>query len=98
MCNDNRLSLGGPIEGVPVHDRVGGSDGFRRPGYAVSVKPGVTAVFGATSASLYAPAAVYRNRERSVADRRLTQASGIFRHGDAAFADGLLMFNVSRTF
>lgn len=92
------VSLGGRIEGVPVHDLVGGSDGFRRPGYAISIEPGVTAAFGAISASLYAPVAVYRNRERSVADRRLTASSGIYRHGDAAFADGLVMLNVSRTF
>jgi hypothetical protein len=92
------VSLGGRIEGVPVHDLVGGSDGFRRPGYAISIEPGITAMFGATSASLYAPIAVYRNRERSVADRRWTEASGIYRHGDAAFADSLLMFNVARTF
>jgi hypothetical protein len=92
------FSLGGRIEGVPVHDLVGGSDGFRRPGYAVSVEPGLSARFGAMSANLYAPLAVYRNRQRSVADQRLTETSGIYRHGDAAFADGLVMFSVSRAF
>ncbi|HSL82790.1 MAG TPA: hypothetical protein VLF66_08435, partial [Thermoanaerobaculia bacterium] len=31
--------LGGRWEGVPVHDLFGSSEGFRRPGYAVSVEP-----------------------------------------------------------
>jgi len=34
------VSLGGRLEGIPVHDIVGGSEGFRRPGYIVSVEPG----------------------------------------------------------
>lgn len=95
---DVTFSLGGRIEGVPVHDFVGGSDGFRRPGYAVSIEPGLTATFGSVSASLYAPQAVYRNRERSVADRRWTEVTGVYRHGDAAFADGLVMFSLTRNF
>jgi hypothetical protein len=92
------FSLGTRIEGVPVHDLVGGSEGFRRPGYAVSIEPGVSARFGATAVSLYAPQAIYRNRERSVADREQTDATGVFQHGDAAFADGLVMLSVSRVF
>src|SRR5262249_26411850 len=31
------LSLAGRIEGVPVRDLIGKSEGFRRPGYAISV-------------------------------------------------------------
>jgi hypothetical protein len=50
------FSLAGRIEGVPVRDLVGGSDGFRRPGYAVSIEPGVSL-------------AVYRNRQQSVPER-----------------------------
>lgn len=86
------LSLGGRWEGVPVHDLVGGSDGFRRPGYSVSVELGATYDFrNGFSAGLYYDSAVIRNRERSVADRQLTASSGVYRHGDAAFADDLLM-------
>ena len=33
--------LGGRIEGVPATDLIGSSAGYRRPGYAVAVEPGV---------------------------------------------------------
>lgn len=92
------LSLGARVEGVPVHDLVGGSDGFRRPGRAVSVEPGVTGQFGEWTASLYMPVTVYRNRERSIPDAQQTGATGVYRHGDAAFADYLLMFSVNKRF
>jgi hypothetical protein len=92
------LSLGARIEGVPVHDLVGGSDGFRRPGYALSVEPGIATHFGGWSANLYAPIAVRRDRERSVPDKQWTAASGVFRAGDAAFADFTVMFSVTKSF
>jgi hypothetical protein len=92
------VSLDGRVEGVPVRDLIGGSDGFRRPGYAISVEPGVSASFGSVSMNLYAPVAVYRNRTRSVADIRQTAATGAFQHGDAAFADYLVMFNLTKSF
>ena len=93
------LSLGGRMEGVPVHDLMGGSNGFRRPGYSVSVELGATYDFrNGISAGVYYDSAIQRNRERSVADRQLTEASGVYRHGDAAFADDLLMASVKMQF
>src|SRR4051812_20819414 len=92
------LSLGGRIEGVPVYDLVGGSDGFRRPGYAISVEPGITASIHSWSFSLYTPVAVYRNREQSVPDKQQQAATGTPQHGDAAFADYLIMFNITKRF
>src|SRR6266581_7608324 len=35
------VSLGGRIDGIPVNDLVGDSDGFRRAGYAIYVDPGL---------------------------------------------------------
>jgi hypothetical protein len=93
-----RVELSGRIEGVPVHDVVGGSDGFRRPGYTVYVEPGVSAALGTYSLSLYAPIAVQRDRQRSVGDMRLTEATGVFQHGPAAFADYLVMFSLTKIF
>lgn len=87
------MSLGGRIEGVPVEDLVGESDGFRRPGYAVSVEPGLSHASGAHTFSLAVPVALYRNRQRSVADRLVPG-----RHGDAAFADYVVMFGYGRKF
>jgi hypothetical protein len=88
------LSLGARIEGVPVYDAIGDSEGFRRPGYAISIEPGVTAMYEGWSAALYTPVAVYRNRERSVPDRQ----TGPERHGDAAFADFTVIFSLAKSF
>jgi len=75
-------SFGGRIEGVPVRDIIGKSNGFRRPGYAIAVEPGINYVRrGRDVWSLSVPIAVSRNRRRSVSDI----ADG--RAGDAAFAD-----------
>lgn len=92
------LSLAGRIEGVPVYDAVGGSDGFRRPGFAISIEPGLMASIKSWSFGVYAPVALYRNRERSVPDKQWAAATSTPRHGDAAFADYLLMFSLSKRF
>jgi hypothetical protein len=87
------VSLGGRVEGVPVEDLVGDSKGFRRPGYAVSVEPGVSWSRGPHTFSVAVPIAAYRNRQRSVPDRLVPG-----RHGDAAFADWLLLLGYWRKF
>lgn len=86
------LSFAGRIEGVPVRDLIGKSEGFRRPGYAISVEPGFIYTRGRDTWSISMPMAVERNRRRSVTDI----ADG--RHGDAAFADNLLLIGYSRRF
>jgi len=85
-------SFGGRIEGVPVRDALGGSNGFRRPGYAISIDPGLLYARGNYTFSLNAPYAIERNRRRSVPDI----ARGA--HGDAAFADYTIMFSMSKRF
>lgn len=87
------VGLGGRIEGVPVHDLIGGSEGFRRPGYAISVEPSVTWTRGPHSVSMAIPIAVQRNRQRSVPD--LEEPGRI---GDAAFADWVLLLGYFRRF
>jgi hypothetical protein len=89
------VMLGGRVEGVPAKDAIGGSKGFRRPGYIVSVEPGFSFMSHGYAAALTVPVAVYRNRTRSYADQ--LDPLGV-RHGDAAFADYLISFNVSRSF
>ena len=84
--------LGGRIEGVPVHDLFGSSEGFRRPGYALSLEPSVNWVHGPHTVSLAVPIALQRNRQRSVPDLH----NG--RHGDAAFADWVLLASYSKRF
>lgn len=79
------LDLGLRNEGVPARDAIGGDEGFRRPGYAVYVEAGISMSLGNSRLSLNVPYAVRRNRTLSVSDIR----SG--RHGDAAFADYLVL-------
>ncbi len=89
------LLLGGRVEGVPSHDLIGGSRGFRRPGYIVSVEPGLAYMKNGFSAAVTVPVALYRNRTKSYSD--LQDPTGQ-KHGDAAFADYLISVNVSRWF
>ena len=86
------VSVGGRMEGVPVRDAFGKSNGFRRPGYAISVEPGVLYARGKYTYAATAPLAVERNRKISVADYQN------HKHGDAAFADYSLVFSASRRF
>lgn len=87
--------LGGRIEGIPSEDLIGGSDGFRRPGYAVSVEPGVSYTKGRYNLNFSVPVAVARNRTQSYEDKVRTAETGEYRQGDAAFADYLLNFSIS---
>ena len=79
-------------EGVKVRDLLGGSLGFRRPGYALSVEPGFQYERGRDTWSINAPIAVQRNRKRSVPDQIQGKA------GDAAFADYLILVGYAHSF
>lgn len=82
------LTLGGRLEGTPPEDLIGGSGGRRRPGYAVSIEPGLVFLKNRWFASFSAPVALYRNRQ--------DDSEG--REGDAAFADFMTLFTVGRSF
>jgi hypothetical protein len=84
------VSAGGRLEGVPSADLIGGSKGFRRPGYVISVEPGVTFVHKSATFNLNVPVAVFRNRVQSAQDKERTAQTGEYRIGDAAFADYLI--------
>jgi len=86
------LSLGGRIEGVPVRDVIGPSDGFRRPGFSISLDPAVSYEWGSSSVSLSVPVALYRERQKSIPD--IIDDT----HGDAAFADYLISVSYTHTF
>jgi len=87
------VSFGGRWEGVPVRDLLGGSNGFRRPGYAISADPGFLYTRWGYVFSCNVPWAIERNRGGSVPEIE----SG-FRDGDAAFADYTLTLGFSRRF
>jgi hypothetical protein len=92
------FSAGVRDECLPVHDLIGGSNGFRRPGYIISVEPGVN--YNLKKASLYAyvPVAVIRNRTQSVPDKISSELTGKTAHGDAAFADYVVNIGCSIRF
>lgn len=92
------LSLGLRDEGVMVHDLIGSSNGFRRPGYSIAVEPGIGVTRAHWSTRLYVPIAFQRDRQQSVPDEQTTAATGVYAHGDAAFADYLIMWNFSYRF
>lgn len=83
------ISAGGRIEGIPATDLIGGSRGYRRPGYAISVEPGISYTKGNFAFNLNVPIAVERNRIKSTSDK----LNG--NHGDAAFADYVINATVS---
>jgi hypothetical protein len=92
MIRGLALKTGLRYEGVKVRDLLGGSLGFRRPGYALSVEPGFQYERGTGTWTVNVPIAVQRNRKRSVPDQ--IQGSA----GDAAFADYFVTVGYSRSF
>ncbi|MBV8817381.1 MAG: hypothetical protein JO022_03425, partial [Acidobacteriaceae bacterium] len=79
-------------EGVPAKDLLGDSLGFRRPGYALSLAPGLEYVHKRNVITMQVGKAILRDRTRSVPDRILGS------HGDAAFADYLWLASYSHRF
>ena len=88
-------SLGGRIEGVPSDDLIGKSEGFRRPGYIVSIEPSISYYRKSMNFTLNVPVALYRNRTQSYSDKEKTRQTGVFTIGDAAFANYLVNFVAS---
>ncbi len=80
-------SLGVRQEALPAKDLVGGSNGFRRPGYIISAEPGFNYDFKRMNIYAYVPVALVRNRTQSVPDKIRTELTKIRTVGDAAFAD-----------
>lgn len=96
--NKFTFSAGVRDECQPSKDVIGGSMGFRRPGYIISIEPGVNYQFEKATLYAYIPFAVKRNRTQSVADKLKTAATGVYSQGDAAFADYLVNIGASFRF
>lgn len=94
--NKFTFSAGVRDECQPSKDLIGGSLGFRRPGYIISIEPGLNYQFKNATVYAYVPFAVKRDRVQSVADKLKTDATGVYAKGDAAFADYLV--NIGCTF
>jgi hypothetical protein len=86
------LTFGPRWEGVPAHDLIGDSIGFRRPGYALSIEPGAQFYFHGNVLTVSVAKAMYRNRTVSETDSLLGT------HGDAAFANYVWLASYSFRF
>ena len=87
------LSLGVRDEGVPAHNVFTSNAGFRRPGYVVSLDPGLVFTYKRDSLSVNGPWALARNREPSVPELQNGTANG-----DAFFADYTVIIGLSHHF
>ncbi|UXX80718.1 transporter [Reichenbachiella carrageenanivorans] len=90
------MYAGGRVEGVPSTDLVGGSAGYRRPGYAISIEPGIAYSKNNIAINASIPFAVARNRVQSYQDKQISSTTGVYKNGDAAFADYLV--NITLTY
>lgn len=95
--NGFSFATGMRLEGVPVHDLIGGSGDFRRPGYVWSVEPAVHYAHQHCNLFLSVPFAVVRNRTQSVTDKENSTPSKHVQ-GDAAFADYTINFGAAFSF
>ena len=87
------LSLAGRIDGVPVNDLAGGSQGFRRPGHSVAIDPGVSASYKSWTFSFNTPVAVSRARLQNVTELATGAPAAA-----AGFAEIQVLFNISKRF
>lgn len=90
------FGLGARMEGIPVNDLLGKSDGFRRPGYVLSAEPAVSYLHKNNNFNISVPFALLRNRLQSVTDKENELKYNKAVHGDAAFADYLININYIR--
>lgn len=89
------FSGGMRAEALPSKDLIGGSRGFRRPGYIISAEPSVTFVAKKASFNLSVPFALKRNRTQSNSDKRRSFDTKTHIQGDAAFADYLISAGIT---
>ena len=62
------ISLGGRIDGEPVHDVIGGDGTARRPGYVIYADPGLALTRGRDNLTLSVPLRLRAWKQRSVAE------------------------------
>jgi hypothetical protein len=87
------FTFGPRMEGVPARNLFPGDNlGFRRPGFAVSVEPGIQYARGGSVVTAQIATAFYRDRTVSVTD----VLTGV--RGDAAFADYVWLASYSYRF
>jgi hypothetical protein len=69
-------SLGPRFDGIPQRDFIGGSGGFRRPGYSLYLEPGIVFSAGRSTWSINVPVRVHQDFQKSLADMEHGSAGG----------------------
>jgi hypothetical protein len=80
------LNSGIRIDGIPVNDLIGKSNGFRRPGFATTWENGVTVQSKDFSFYVTIPYVYFQTRYQSNPDRAYSLQNSTVRHGEGAFA------------
>ena len=75
---DWAFSVGLRNEGTTVYDLFGGSKGFRKPGYNVSVEPGIVYKMKETTLYVYVPFILTREIKQNVPEKFKTQYTGVY--------------------
>jgi hypothetical protein len=70
------LGLGGRIDGIPVRDLIGSSDGFRRPAVIGYVDPAITLSLGGNTVTVNVPVRAYADFRPGPIDRDFGFAGG----------------------
>jgi hypothetical protein len=86
------FSLGMRIDGMPINDLIGESDGFRRPGTIVYLEPGIIWSDIMNTVNLSVPVALYRNIKTSNYDASLGWVTS------GGLADYLIFIGYTRRF
>jgi hypothetical protein len=81
-------SLGARIDGMPVHDLIGGSGGYRDPGYILYLDPGASLSWGREVVTASVPIRLHGRFERNLNDL----AGGPGPHGDRGDLASYLIF------
>ena len=92
------FTLGSRVEGVPVEDFIGDSHGFRTPGYAFYIEPGLTVSKGRFYFSVTGPVAIHRHANKNLTDIKVSELLHQDFGGNAAFADYLVTASFSVSF
>jgi len=69
--------LGTRVEGIPVHDVLGESNGQRRAGKTISADPGLNYRFKRCIIYAFVPVSLYRQTKRTVPDQRIIDDTGV---------------------
>jgi hypothetical protein len=86
------------LDGTPVYDLVGASDGTRRAGYYLSVEPGLIYKFPGVTLYTYVPIIVQSHISQNVPDKNITRITGVYTVGPGGSANVVYYLGASFNF